>query len=264
MLISSISSNDWYFKTTLLTFLKCLIWCFMKGLRGNQDFGPSCISFKSRSLAGNPLRWKVHHRMWLSCICSLLHLPRTSDGTKAPGRWAEGRPNASVTTPSLLHHALLPWLAVHSPRADVGPQLQELGNMLTSGLSSFIHSFLSLDGLSRAGIGHNSGICSVLRDTQWCVLKICQPFPVAWSYKFPGPPSASLGLPSGGILISPNIHRGLSDQLVGHAPRALLLQCNLYTSRTHICWVPRTRFGELDPTPLFLQLFQFKDLFTCS
>lgn len=60
-------------------------------------------------------------RIWLSCICSLLHLPRTSDGTKTPGRWAEGPPNASVTTPSLLHHALLPWLAFHSPRADVGP-----------------------------------------------------------------------------------------------------------------------------------------------
>lgn len=59
--------------------------------------------------------------------------------------------------------------------------------MLISGLSSFVHSLLSLDGLSRAGVGHSSGICSILRDTQWCALKMCQLLPVAWSYKFPQP-----------------------------------------------------------------------------
>lgn len=72
--------------------------------------------------------------------------------------------------------------------------------MLASDLFSFAHSLLALDGLSRTEIGHNSGICSILRDTQWCALKkICQLLPVAWSYKLPGAPSTNLGLSSGGI-----------------------------------------------------------------
>ena len=56
MLVScSISSGLRYFKTTLLIFLNCLTWnLFLKALRGNSDFGPSCMKFMSRKLTGNP------------------------------------------------------------------------------------------------------------------------------------------------------------------------------------------------------------------
>lgn len=129
------------------------------------------MNSKSRSLARNPRAEKFSYRFWLSHICPLLHLARTSHSAKASDRWTDGHPSPSVTAPSLLPYPLLPWLSMYSPRADVGPWLLKLRKMLTSGLSSFVCTISSLDGLSRTGISYNSEICCVVKDTQWCALK---------------------------------------------------------------------------------------------
>lgn len=93
-----------FLQTTLLIFLKCLIWCFLwKDWGGIRIFVlPVWIS---RVEAWREILWgeKFTCRIWLSCICSLLHLTRTSHGTKAAGRWAEDHPNAGITTSSLPH-----------------------------------------------------------------------------------------------------------------------------------------------------------------
>lgn len=187
LISSSIASSLRCFKTTFLIFLKCLTWhVFWRDWEEIRILVPPV--WTPRVDAGLEILWaeKFTYGVWLFCIRPLLHLHTVP--AKASGRWAEGHPSQSVTAPPLLPCPLLPWLSVHSPRAHVGPQLLKLRKTLTSGLSSFVHTVLSLDGLSRTGISYNSEICSILKDTQWCALKktvafrcaVWQPFPIAW------------------------------------------------------------------------------------